>query len=155
MKKKITTKKQFSNKLIHVGVVVRDMDKAIKRLEGLGIGPFKPYDFESLPPLKGPLLFRGRPYEGEVKLFVGHMGNVVLEIFQPLWGDSPQKEFLDNKGEGIHHLGFTMDDFDREVSELTEKGASVLHSARHVTGGGSVYLDMGVGGLIFELEKLT
>jgi hypothetical protein len=36
-----TGKSAFSH-LIHIGVVVRDMERAIARLTELGIGPFKP-----------------------------------------------------------------------------------------------------------------
>ena len=98
MTEKEKTETKFSNKFLHVGVVVRDMEKAIERLESLGIGPFKTYDFESLPPLKGPLLFRGKPYEGEVKVYVAKIGNIELELFQPVSAESPFKEFLDEKG---------------------------------------------------------
>ena len=142
------------SRIHHVGVVVRDINRTIEYYSSLGIGPFKPYDFESLPPLKGPLLFRGKPYEGEVKVYVAKMGNIELELFQPVSGESPFKEFLDEKGEGIHHICFRMNDFDKEVPGFTDKGASVLHYARQVNEGGSVYLDLGAGGLIIELEKL-
>ena len=145
----------FENKLVHIGVVVKDMNKAIQRLESLGIGPVTPYDFESLPPLKGELLLKGEPYEGETKVFVAKMGNVQLELFELVSGDSPYKDFYEEKGEGIHHICFAMDDYDTEVARFTDKGAEVLHSARTVTGGGSAYLDIGVGGIIVELEKLT
>lgn len=147
-------KSQFSNKLTHLGVVVRDMDKTIKRLESLGIGPFKPYDFDSLSPLVGKLLFRGKPYEGKTKILVAKIGDMTLELFEPIEGESPHKEFLDDKGEGIHHLGFTVDDLDREVARFTDQGANVMHSARQKNGGGAVYLEIGVADLIFELEKL-
>ena len=49
MTEKVEAETKFSNKFLHVGVIVKDMDKAIERLESLGIGPFKPYPFESLP----------------------------------------------------------------------------------------------------------
>ena len=54
------------------------------------------------------------------------------------------------KGEGIQHIAFDVDDLDREVAKLTKQGVSVLLSAslRDVR---VAYLDLGVGGLIFEL----
>jgi methylmalonyl-CoA/ethylmalonyl-CoA epimerase len=147
----------FSNRLVHIAVVVRDMDIAIKRLEALGMGPFIPYPFDSLSPLAGKLLFHGKPLEGggNVKIFTGKMGNVALELFETLEGVSPQKEFLESKGEGIHHIAFGVDDFNGELARFTEKGVSILQIARLVNGGGACYLDIGVGGLIFELEKLV
>jgi hypothetical protein len=41
MRKKMAAESPFS-KLIQVGVVVKDLDKAIERLLSLGIGPFTP-----------------------------------------------------------------------------------------------------------------
>ena len=40
MKENTTTHSPFS-KLVHVAIVVRDLDEAAERLESLGIGPFK------------------------------------------------------------------------------------------------------------------
>ena len=107
--------------MLHVGVVVRDINKAAKRLESLGIGPFKLFDASSLPPLADKRYFRGEPYQGKVKVMTAEMGNMKLELFQPLEGKSPWQEFLDDKGEGIHHIGFKMDDYDSDVARFTEK----------------------------------
>ena len=149
----------FLGKFVHVAVAVRDIDKAMTRLESLGVGSFKPYDFDSLAPLAGKLIFHGKPLGGarkggNVKLFVTKMGNVALELFEPVEGESPQREFLDSRGEGIHHIAFGVSDFDKELVRFTEKGVSVLQIARLENGGGACYLDLGVGGLIIELEKL-
>lgn len=147
-------KSLFSRKLAHVGMVVRDMHKTVKRLELLGMGPFKPYDFSSLSPLVGKCLFRGMPYEGTSKLLVGKIGDVTVELFQPIEGESPFKEFLDRKGEGVHHLAFTVDDLDREVARFTDQGVNILHSARQENGGGAIYLEIGVPDFNIELEQL-
>ena len=156
MKETTKEKYPFSRPLVHVAVVVRDMDKAIKRLESLGIGPFIPYPFDSISPLAGKLLFQGKPLEGggNVKIFIGKIGSIALELFEPTEGVSPQREFLESKGEGIHHIAFGVDDFDKELARFTEKGVNILQIARMVNGGGACYLDIGTGGLIFELEKL-
>ena len=146
----MTAKSPFSKKLIHLGVVVRDIDKAVKRLESLGIGPFRD---EPPPPLMGKMLFRGKPYDPNIKVFKAKIGDIELELFENVEGESPWGEFLDSKGEGIHHIAFAADDIDNEVASLTEQGASILHSVRSKGGGGSDYLDLGVGGLIIELEK--
>jgi methylmalonyl-CoA/ethylmalonyl-CoA epimerase len=150
MMKNTTAKSPFS-KLLHVGIVVRDMDKAVERVESLGIGPFEAI---SLPPI-GKRLFRGKPYVGKVKGLIGKIGELEIELFQPVEGESPHKEFLDSKGEGIHHIAFGLDDvddFDKEIAKLTEQGVGILLSGKW-QGGGSAYLDPGVGGIIFELMQ--
>jgi methylmalonyl-CoA/ethylmalonyl-CoA epimerase len=147
----MTVNTRFSKKLLHVGVVVRDLDKTVKRLESLGIGPFKPLP---LPPLEGGKpLFRGKPIDPEEyhKLLIADIGGVGLEIIEPVKGASPYQEFLDTKGEGIHHLTFAVDDLDREVAKFTERGVNVILKGRFQESGGGDYLDLEVGGIILCL----
>ncbi len=144
---KSTESETQSWKLMQVGVVVRDMDKAIERLSSLGIGPFEP---RTLPPDRKEW-FRGKPMNAEFNIHAARIGDVELELIQPLEGESPHKEFLDSKGEGIQHVMFAVDDFDKEVDRLTRNGAGVLLKAEMPGGRGLAYLDLNVGGIITEL----
>jgi len=147
MEKNTAAESPFSN-VIQVGVVVRDMDKAIERLSSLGIGPFEP---KVLPPDRQEW-FRDKPLNAELKLSSTMMGEVELELIQPVEGESPHKEFLDSKGEGIQHIACVVDDLDSEVDKLNKQGVSVLLRAKRPGGrGGVAYLDLGVAGLIIEL----
>ena len=144
------SKSTFS-RLLHIGVVVKDIEKAVKRLESLGIGPFKPLP---LPPMRGEKpLFRGKPIDPneEHKLLIADMGDTQLELIEPVRGSSPYQEFLDSKGEGIHHLTFAVDDVDKEVAEFTARGVKVILSGRFEGGGGGDYLDLEVGGIVLSL----
>ena len=148
MEKSSATESPFS-KLIQVGVVVRDMDKTIERLSSLGIGPFEP---KLLPPDREEW-FRDKPLDANLKLSSAKIGEVELELIQPVEGESPHKEFLDSKGEGIQHIAFAVDDLEDDEAKLIEQGASVLLKARRPDGSGVTYLDLGVAGLIVELIK--
>ena len=141
------------SKLFQVGVVVRDLYKAIERLSSLGLGPFSDPTI-SLPPIIGEQLFRGKPLKAEVKLLSTKIGEIELELFEPVKGESPWQEFLDSKGEGIHHIAFLVDNIDEVVAKLTEQGADVILSTKTVGGGGGVYLDPGVGDIIIEFMQL-
>ena len=145
MEKNTAVESPFS-KLIQVGVVVKDLDKAVERLSSLGIGPFTP----TLLPPDAEQWFRGKPVDAKVKISGARLGEIVLELIQPVGRESPHQEFLDSKGEGIQHIAFAVDDLDREVARLAKQGVSVLFSAnlRDVR---VAYLDLGVGGLIIEL----
>lgn len=140
----------FTN-LIHIGVVVRDMDKAVERLTLLGIGPFKPFTL----PSDAVETFRGKPFipAQRVAIKMAQMGNMVLELLQPLEGASPHREFLEEKGEGVQHLGFMVNDIAREVNDLTQKGSSILLTSQFKGGGGVAYLDLEVGDLVVELVQ--
>lgn len=135
------------SKLIQVGLVVRDIDKAVERFSSLGIGPFTP---KILPAGTKEWLQQDKPLNAKFKIKATKIGRFELELVQPIEGESPHKEFLDNKGEGIQHLAFIVADLDKEVDELTKHGAKMLFTARW-QGGGLTYLDLNVAGLIVEL----
>ena len=135
--------------LMQVGVVVRDMDQAIARLNELGFGPF----VERVLPPEREEWFRGEPFHGPVKISMADAGNVQLELIQPLADKGLHREYLDEKGEGIQHVMYAVDDFDKEIAELTAKGAEVVLRANMPTGRRIAYIDLKVGGLYFELVQ--
>ena len=146
----ISAESTFS-RLIQIGVVVRDMDQAIERLALLGVGPFTP----KMPPPDVKEEFRGKPFipRESVNIKATQLGNVELELVQPLKGESPHKEYLEAKGEGIQHLAFAVNDLDKEVQKLTEKGCTVLIRSPRRDGGGIAYVDLNAGGIIVELVQ--
>jgi len=136
------------SKLTHVGIVVRDMDRTVESLASLGIGPFE------LQQPGAPLteaLFRGKPARWKTKRGTARIGQVELELLQPVEGESAAKEFLDSRGEGVHHIGFAVDDLNKEVARLVKQRAKVLMSGRWA-GGGFAYIEPAVsGGIVIEL----
>jgi methylmalonyl-CoA/ethylmalonyl-CoA epimerase len=150
MTKKIAAKSSFTN-MVHVGLVVKDMEKTIARFEKLGIGPFTP---RILPP-DAQETYRGKPFvpSKRVAIQITHIGNIELELIQPIDGASPHQEFLDQKGEGIQHLGFFVDNLEESVKDLTAEGSTVMLTSQFKGGGGVAYLDLDAAGLIVELVQ--
>ena len=143
-------------KFHHISVVVRDMEKAIKFYESMGIGPF--------PPLLGPQgtvpltdkTLRGKSndeWELDLRHAEGGVGDMVFELIQPLEGDTPVKEFLDKKGEGIQHIGFFVDDIDAETAKLAKEGYKITQSAETPTVKWAYYGTDAVGGFSIELMQ--
>ena len=135
--------------LTQVGVVVKDVNKVVERLSSLGIGPFEP---KNLPPDRNEW-FRGKPMDADFNIQAARIGNVELELIQPLKGDSPHKEFLETKGEGIQHVMFAVDDFEKELDRLTKQGVEVLLRAKFPGTSGVAYLDLGAGNFVVELVQ--
>jgi catechol 2,3-dioxygenase-like lactoylglutathione lyase family enzyme len=146
-----TAGKSTFTRLVHIGVVVRDMNKTIERLTALGIGPFKP---RILPP-DAQETYRGKPFipSQRVAIQITQIGNMELELIQPINGESPHQEFLEQKGEGIQHLGFIVDNLQEDIKRLTTKGSEILLTSQFKGGGGVAYLDLDVVGLIVELVQ--
>ena len=138
----------------HMGIVVRDLDKTIKRLksllgmEAISLPPPPPSKTSTPKPV-----WRGKPFEPDHKMVMVQGRNVIFEVFEAGKGESPWKEFMDNKGEGVHHLAFTVDDLDDDVDELVKQGADLLADAKLSDGRRCVYLDIGVGDFIIELMQ--
>jgi len=140
------------SKVTQIGVVVRNLDKAIDYYESLGIGPFQ--IFEGIKSAKREVYGKSAP---DVKNRIAHcqMGAVSFELVQPVSGKSIQKEFLECHGEGINHLGFLVNDIEEELAKLVKRGFKVISRVK-VNNGGGAYLDTDkVGGVLFELMQLS
>jgi methylmalonyl-CoA/ethylmalonyl-CoA epimerase len=91
---------------------------------------------------------------GRVKAVVGNMGQIRLQIIQPLEGQSMFREFLESRGEGVHHYAFLVDDIDTVESGLVKQGVKILSRARLESGGGHVIVDSSeFGGIFIELMQ--
>ena len=134
----------------HIGVVVRDMDKAVEYYQSLGIATIAPEhtaDNKSLD-----LMVYGKPADPRLKIKIRmvQIGPVTLELLQPVEGESPHKEFLDSKGEGAHHIAFTVDDLEKERANLVEKGTPIMLTRKDQDS--FAYFDIRkVGNIVIEL----
>jgi methylmalonyl-CoA/ethylmalonyl-CoA epimerase len=136
----------------HTGVIVRDMDKTIEYLESIGIGPFGMMGDQKWVdiPFKGEL--HGKPAEWSVKISVARVGTCELELLQPSGGESALQEFLDNNGEGVHHIAYLVDDVRGEIDKLVKQGVEILTSA-NLDARGFAYVRTGPGGIVIEIRK--
>jgi len=123
----------------HIGIVVRDCEKVIETWERMfGIGPWAIREMSGTTP-------EGKTVTAKVAF--AYMGDLEIELIQISKGKTLHSEFLETHGEGLHHLGFFVDDVDGEAASLVAKGAKVI-----VQNPGWIYLDCGgPGGVIFEL----
>ena len=137
----------------HVGVVVRDIKKTIEYLEALGIGTFgmpdgSPYVEESF---EG--MLHGRPVEWKLRISYARVGNSELELLEPCGGESVHQEFLDSRGEGLHHIGYLVDDVPAEIAKLAEHGIEVLTSGAGEAASFAYFETGAVGGIIIEVRS--
>ncbi|MBN2321180.1 MAG: VOC family protein [Acidobacteria bacterium] len=134
-------------KVTQVGVVVKDVKQVAERLALLGIGPFQEM---KLPPDRKEL-FRGKPALADAKILTATLGGTQLELVQPLARESPHREYLETKGEGIQHIMVTVDDIEKEIKRLTDKGCTLLLDIRMPGGMHGAYIDLHAGGIIVEM----
>jgi methylmalonyl-CoA/ethylmalonyl-CoA epimerase len=105
-------------RLSHIGIVVRDLDKAVEYYGSVfGLGPFRTETYE----LK-PFIYRGKTANARVRAAIADSGSVFIELVQVLEGETPHTEFLREKGEGIQHVAFLVRDLDEKLHELAKSG---------------------------------
>jgi len=135
----------------HVGVIVRDMDRTIEHLEAIGIGPFGMMGDQKWVDVAFKGEFRGKPAEWSVKISNTKVGDTEIELLQPSGGESALQEFLDEKGEGVHHIAYLVDDVAGEVTRLEKQGLKRLTSANLDTRG-FAYFETVEGGVVIEIR---
>ena len=126
------------SELHHISIVVRDIEAAVGYYESLGIGPFETY-----PPMREYEQIRVPDAEGFYNLIIkcAWIGPLQLQLIQPGAGASLYKTFLEQKGEGVFHLGFVVPDIERAEAEAVNMGLKVISSGRRANGSGFAYLD--------------
>lgn len=93
-------------KIDHIGIVVNDIESACEHYH-------KILNLE----------FVKKEYNEEFQCSMGFFkcGEVLIELVQPI-GPSMAKTWLDEKGEGIYHVCYEVDDIEKAFSEAKEKG---------------------------------
>ena len=132
-----------------IGIVVEDIDRAIEYYSSVfGWGPFEVMDSGSIP-----YTLRGQVNKAHLKLAFARSGPLEIELIQVLEGETPHTESLKQRGEGIHHLRFHVDDLDSMLVELAKDGIKPVWEHKFPQLGISfAYLDSDqIGGVMFEL----
>jgi methylmalonyl-CoA/ethylmalonyl-CoA epimerase len=102
------------NKIEHIGIAVRDLDDANQIFEDiLDSSPYKTEAVES---------------EGVTTSFF-KVGPNKIELLQATNTNSPIAKFIEKRGEGIHHIAFAVDNVEKEIKRLTDKGYRLINKA--------------------------
>jgi hypothetical protein len=112
------------NGFIQVAIIVRDIEKAARAWAELFDVPVPAIRVSEKGP-KTNLTYRGKEANYGLKLAVINAKDrgFVIELHEPLGGDSTFQEFLDKHGQGVHHLGFCVGEKrDALIGELEEMG---------------------------------
>ena len=95
----------------HVGVAVADLDEAVRTYERL---------------FGGRLEHRARVEGQGVEAASIRIGESRVELLAALGDDTPVGKFIANRGPGLHHLAYEVDDVASALADLAEQGAELI-----------------------------
>jgi methylmalonyl-CoA/ethylmalonyl-CoA epimerase len=98
-------------KVHHVGVVVRDIDSAMRFWrDTLGLHVHKMQTID----------------EQGVRAALMTVGDSEIELIEPTVNDNGVARYLDAKGEGLHHVCFQVDSVDADLESLKARGIEMI-----------------------------
>lgn len=99
------------SKIEHIGIAVANLDEAIKYWEN--VMGLKCYNIEEVADQK-------------VRTAFFKIGEVKIELLEATSEESTIAKFIANKGQGVHHVAFKMEDTNQALKEAEEKGVRLI-----------------------------
>jgi methylmalonyl-CoA epimerase len=124
----------------HIGIVVRDIQEALKVYEAaLGL----------------PLLEVVEIADQEVQVAFLPIGESNVELVQPTTDDTGVARFLEKRGEGIHHICIEVEDIQAALAQLMDHGVEVIDEVPRQGAHGRVVFvhPRGTHGVLIELVQ--
>jgi catechol 2,3-dioxygenase-like lactoylglutathione lyase family enzyme len=115
-----------------IAIVVRDIDEALERYHrALGWGPWNIYEHK--PPALHDTYLHGEATDFTMIGAETHVGDLVVELLQPVDGPSIYTEWLEAHGEGLHHIAVMRPnpaESEATMRRFDEMGAGILMEGR-------------------------
>lgn len=109
-------------KIDHIGIAVKSLDEVLKFYEDtLGIK------------CKGTEVVE----EQHVKTAFLPLGDSEIELLESTSEDGPIAKFIEKNGEGIQHLALRVDDIEKALNEVREKGVRLIDEKPRMGAGGA------------------
>lgn len=138
-------------RLDHVGIACRDLRRAIDMYrETFGVGVLTLEENEEQG-VREAMLAVGPSGAGPGSLGVGY-----IQLLEPLGPDTPVGRFIARRGEGIHHVGYRVEDIREALATVAGTGIRLVDDRpRHGSMGASIaFLHPGdLGGVLTELVQ--
>lgn len=114
-----------SQTVAQIAMVVNNIETAIQRWSAL-LGMPAPEIILTQPGTEVNATYRGQPTHAQAKLAFFKLGQVQLELIEPVGENSAWKEGLDKNGESAHHIAFWVEGMQRSVDFLKSQGIPMI-----------------------------
>lgn len=138
-----------------VGIVVADVEAVLRRHEAL-FGDAEWLIVENGPQNMHGLHVRGEPAEFSMRLAL-RGSDPQVELLQPLEGPDILSEWLERRGEGLHHLGYEVPSLDETIGLMAQAGYECVQHGYGFGADGFAYFDTerDLGYLVEAIEPAT
>jgi catechol 2,3-dioxygenase-like lactoylglutathione lyase family enzyme len=136
--KRAEKKGLLPKEITQIGLVVRDVEKTAKAYADM-FGMEMPQIIITEPLAEAKTQYIGKPTEARAKLAFFRFENITIELIEPMGGPSTWKRFLDEEGEGVHHIAFNTPGMDSYIGALAKQGIVVEQEGLWTGGSGGRY----------------
>jgi methylmalonyl-CoA/ethylmalonyl-CoA epimerase len=139
--------------ITQVGIIVRDIEakaRAWAEVLGLPVPEIMITDTYEHAQTE----YNGQPTEARAKLAFFHLGQVDLELIEPVGKPSTWQDQLDGHGDSLHHIAFEIKGMSEKVAYLEARGCPLVQRGEY-TGGRYAYFngDAQLGAILELLEN--
>lgn len=134
--------------ITQIGIIVKDIEKVSESYANF-FGIEKPTWSWTDSVEMAQTEFNGESSEARAKLAFINNGQLQIELIEPDHNPSTWREFLDQQGEGVHHIAFFIKGMKEKIELLQSKNMPLIQKGEY-TGGRYAYIDT-----LSELKVLT
>jgi len=114
----------FKNGIGQIALVVENVDEAVETYWKLfGVGPWYIYTYGK--PLIKKMAYWGKPAEFKMRVALSRIGDLHIELIQPLEGENIYTDFVEAHGYGLHHLAVMVEDVEAAIAQAQAAGLAV------------------------------
>ena len=114
----------LNNGIAQVAIIVEDLENAVENYWKLfGIGDWHFYTYGK--PLVKRMTYHGEPTEYKMRIALGYLGPMRIELIEPLEGDTVYADFVAEHGYGVHHFGVLVNDVEKAITEAEAAGLTM------------------------------
>ncbi|MEM1484441.1 VOC family protein [Oscillospiraceae bacterium PP1C4] len=140
--------------IIQIGFIVHDLQKTKEKVAKFLDVPVPP-TVNSGEYAVTQTVYRGQPApEAQCYMAFFYFGNLQVEFIQPNEAPSAWREFLETKGEGMHHLAFKAKGMSEYIKNCEDMGMPLLQKGEYRRGNGRYAFLDSVKDLKFFVELL-
>ena len=131
----------MKKKIDHIGIAVKDLQKGLENYEKiLGL---KCSGTEEIS-------------EQKVKIAMIPIQETNIELLEPMQDDRPIAKFIENKGEGFHHIAIQVENIEEELAKLKNADIRLIDEKYRIGAHGAKIAFIhpkSMGGLLVELVQ--